>query len=224
MRSDEGPLRVDIGPDNPTGAGSAPVVHHPDAFPVTIDPAVKGHAPGPPSAAERLDARLTAVEAALGELTARFTGENERALARERVIDRQHDEIERLKGIERAGRLRPVVTDLCRLRGDLLRQAETVPTDLTGPQVAALLRSFAASVEEALERCGVAVLHRGIGAAFVPGQQQVTSIVETDDPDQDGTVANVVQDGYAETDGGKIVAPARITLHRYTSKEKKTDD
>lgn len=161
-----------------------------------------------------LDRRLAAMESTLAELTQRFVGESDRALARERVIDRQHAEIERLRSVERAGQLRSVVTDLCRLRNGLLRQAETVPAEMTGPQVQTLLDSFAATVTEALERCGVAVLPREVGAAFAPSRQQVAAVVEIDDPERDGTVAEVVQDGYAEIDGGKVVIPARIRLLR----------
>ncbi|MDQ4104561.1 MAG: nucleotide exchange factor GrpE [Actinomycetota bacterium] len=164
--------------------------------------------------------RLTAIEAGLAEVARRLAGESDRALARERVIDRQHEEIERLKAIERAGQLRPIITDLCRLRNGLLRQAETVPAEMTGPQVAALLESFAATVEETLERCGVAVLPREAGAAFAPSRQQVAAVMEIDDPERDGTVAEVIQDGYTEIDGGKVVFPARVKLHRYVTKEK----
>jgi molecular chaperone GrpE len=167
-----------------------------------------------------LDLRLAAVEAALTEMAQRFGGESDRALARERVIDRQHEEIERLRSVERAGQLRPVVTDLCRLRNGLLRQAGTVPAEMTGPQVAVLLDSFAATVEEILERCGVVVLPGEVGVAFAPSRQQVAAVVEIDDPERDGTVAEVVQDGYAEIDSGKVVVPARIRLHRYVTKEK----
>lgn len=167
----------------------------------------------------QLNLRLTAIEAGLTEVARKFASQSDRALARERVIDRQHEEIERLKAIERAGRLRPIITDLCRLRNGLLRQAETVPAEMTGPQVATLLDSFAATVEEMLERCGVAVLAREAGATFAPSRQQVAGVVEMDDPERDGTVAEVVQDGYAEIDGGKVVVPARVRVHRYVMKE-----
>lgn len=173
-----------------------------------------------PSLASELAARLGAIEAGFAEVAQRFASESDRALARERVIDRQYEEIERLKAIERAGQLRPIVTDLCQLRNGLLRQAGTVPAEMTGPQVAILLNSFAATVEEVLERCGVVVLPREVGAAFAPSRQQVSAVVEIDDPERDGTVAEVVQDGYAEIDGGKVVIPARIRLHRCVTKEK----
>jgi molecular chaperone GrpE len=173
----------------------------------------------PPLCAQ-LALRLTAIEAGLAEVAERFAGENARALARERVIDRQHEEIERLKVIERAGQLRPIVTTLCRLRNGLLRQAGTVPDEMTGPQVATLLDSFAATVEEILERCGIVVLPRDVGAPFASSRQEVAAVVEINHPERDGTVADVVQDGYAEIHDGKVIVPARVRVHRYVTKEK----
>lgn len=175
------------------------------------------HPAGP--VAGELELQLAAIEAVLLELTQRLAAESDRALARERVIDRQHEEIERLRSIERAGQLRPVVIDLCRLRNGLLRQAGTVPAEMTGPQVANLLSSFAATVAETLERCGVTVLPCEEGDAFRPSSHQVAAVEESEDPQRDATVAEVVQHGYAEIDGGKVVVPARIRLHRYRTKE-----
>jgi molecular chaperone GrpE len=194
-------MRLMDGPDDPAG-----------------EPAVVPLADVPLLPAE-LSGRLAAIEAGLAEVVQRITSESDRALARERVIDRQHEEIERLKAIERAGQLRPIITDLCRLRNGLLRQAGTVPAEMSGPQVATLLDSFAATVAEVLERCGVAALPGEVGSAFAPSRQQVAAVVEIDDPERDGTVAEVVQEGYAEIDGGKVVVPARIRLHRYVTKE-----
>jgi molecular chaperone GrpE len=190
-----------------------------------VPPNGNGHLPAEPAIVSpngapppsELGLRLAAIEAALLDVTQRIAGESDRALARERVIDRQHEEIERLRSIERAGQLRPVVTDLGRLRNSLRRQAGTVPAEMTGSQVASLLDSFASTVEETLERCGIAVLPCAVGTAFEPKRHQVVGVVETDNPERDGTVAEVLQDGYAEIDGGKAVVPARIRLHRYLS-------
>lgn len=163
---------------------------------------------------DELGRRLAAVESAVGGLVEAVEAGNDRAVARERVIDRQHQEIERLRSVERVGTMRPVVTDLCRLRNDLLRQAATLGRGTTVEQFADLLRSYADSVEETLDRCGVGVQPRVVGALFEPGRQQVAGVVEVHGPELDGTVAEVLQDGYSEIDGGKVVVPARITLRR----------
>ena len=94
------------------------------------------------------------VEAALIALTRRQDDDAERAAARERVIERQHADIERMRTDERFGLLQPVLVDLCTLRNDLLRQAAALPADFPVERMGRLLESFAASVEDALLRCG----------------------------------------------------------------------
>jgi molecular chaperone GrpE len=224
MRSQDGPDGAAAGPQ-PDSAQPVQLLTRPDENSHeksngADEPAAVGQS-DPPQLPAELEVRLAALESTLVEVVQRLAGDNDRALARERVIDRQHAEIERLKSVERAGQLRPVVTDLCRLRNGLLRQAETVPAEMTGPQVATLLDSFAATVADTLERCGVVALPREVGGAFAPSRQQVATVVDIDDPERDGTVAEVVQDGYAEIDGGKVVVAARISLHRYAPKDKK---
>jgi molecular chaperone GrpE len=159
-------------------------------------------------------ARLLTVEAHLAAIRERLDEDTARAAARERVIDRQHEEIQRLRSAERSGVLRPVVTDLYRLRNDLLRQAATVPAAITGEQARELLRSFADEVTDALERCGVGVLPDAAGADVEPGRHQVATVVPTDDRERDGTVACVVSDGYTEIDTGRVIAPARVRVYR----------
>lgn len=225
MRPDDEPLDVVPEPrlDDATSQEQLPPAEngHVAFDAVNVDPSELpiGRPDGAAPPAD-LDLRLAGIESALAEVVQRIASESDRAAARERVIDRQHADIERLRSVERAGRLRPVVTDLYQLRNDLLRQAGRIPAEMAGPKVAELLDSFAATVEEALERCGITVLPREVGGAFVPGRQQVVGVVEVDDAERDGTVAGIAQDGYAEIDGGKVVAPARITLYRYVTKEK----
>ncbi|MFN2478486.1 MAG: nucleotide exchange factor GrpE [Pseudonocardiaceae bacterium] len=219
-----------MGPqDRSDDAVAEPLLYPAEPAEQLMDPDENGHVEGEPAVVPLPDApalsaelalRLTAVEAGLAEVAQQFAGESARALARERVIDRQHEEIERLKVIERGGQLRPIVTDLCRLRNGLLRQAGTVPEEITGPQVASLLVSFAATVEEILERCGVVVLPRDVGAPFASSRQEVAGVVEINHPERDGTVADVVQDGYAAIHDGRTVVPARVRVHRYMTKEK----
>jgi molecular chaperone GrpE len=167
--------------------------------------------------------RLADVEAALLALGRRHDDEGERAAARERVIERQHADIERLRSDERFGLLQPLLVDLCALRNDLLRQAATLPADLSVERMADLLASFAATVEDTLLRSGVEPRPREVGVPFVPRHQRVARVVETDDPELDGTVAEVVQDGYAEVDGGRVVLPARVAVHRSTVPAPGTD-
>ncbi|MGD0064696.1 MAG: hypothetical protein ABSB76_14780 [Streptosporangiaceae bacterium] len=151
----------------------------------------------------------------LASLESHAARDHDRARAREAVIDRLRGEVERLRAGEVRALLRPVVTDLRRLREDLLTQASSVPEAMARDEVTLLLESHADSVALILERCGIVVVRPVRDSKFDPRQQQISAVVETGDRDLDGLVAGIVSDGYAEADGGRAVAPAWIAVYRY---------
>jgi molecular chaperone GrpE len=193
------------------------------------DPAVAGPAGGDPTGADPAiagAAGLAKVLAAVGALSDEVAGlsagaarEHDRAQAREAVIDRLHAEVERLRAGEARSLLRPAVTDLWRLRDDLLAQARGVPETMNRGEVAALLESYADTVVLILERCGVVAVRPAAQDPFDPRQQQACGIAETDLRDLDGTVASIVSDGYAEADTGRPVASARVIVYRHVGDE-----
>jgi molecular chaperone GrpE (heat shock protein) len=137
-----------------------------------------------------------------------------RAEARERTIDRLHAEVERLRAGEARTLLRPVITDLRRLRHDLLAQARSLVRANPGADSAALLESFADTVEFALERCGVSVIHPAQGDLCEPAVHQVTGIASTGDHSLDGKVSEIVSDGYLEVASSHLIAPARVIVYQ----------
>ncbi|MGH3937873.1 MAG: nucleotide exchange factor GrpE [Pseudonocardiaceae bacterium] len=152
----------------------------------------------------------------IGELVEQVRAHHARAQARERVIDQLHLEIERLRAGEQGLVLRPVVTDLQRLRADLLHQAMTLSPEIDQEQAAALLESFALSVELALERCGSLPIRPSAGAEFSAREHRAVKLVNASSPEEDGTVATVVADGYLDVNTGRITAPARVHVRRWT--------
>ncbi|MGB2567914.1 nucleotide exchange factor GrpE [Micromonospora citrea] len=169
---------------------------------------------------ERLGGELTGVAERLGGelagLRAEFARTQDRARAREQVIDRLHEENQRLRAGERLLLLRPLLTDLQRLRHDLLRTAAGLPATFDAVAAADMLRSYAANLELTLERGGITVVAPTVGAAFDPSTQRATGTVPTGDPGRDGTVADVVLDGYHDVEAGRTVVPAAVRVHSWT--------
>jgi molecular chaperone GrpE len=164
------------------------------------------------------DAVLSAVSElrkGLANLESQAAREHDRAQAREAVVDRLHEEVGRLRAGEARALLRPVVTDLRRLRDDLLGQARSVPGTMTCDEVADLLESYADSVVLVLERCGIVAVRPAADTTFDPRRHQASGIAETDKPELDGTLASIVSDGYAEAETGLPVAPARVIVYRH---------
>lgn len=162
-----------------------------------------------------LRASVAGLRASVAGLESQAARDHDRAQAREAVVDRLHEEVERLRAGEARSLLRPAVTDLRRLRDDLLGQARSVPQTMTRGQVADLLESYADSVVLILERCGIIAIRPEPDTKFDPRQQQISSIAETVERDLDGTVASILSDGYAEADTGRPVAPASVIVYRH---------
>ncbi|MFG1917483.1 nucleotide exchange factor GrpE [Micromonospora sp. NPDC048898] len=181
-------------------------------------------------APDRLDRLTDRLGDELAGLADRVTGElaglraelartQDRAAAREQVIDRLHEENQRLRAGERRLLLRPLLTDLQRLRHDLLRTAAGLPPTFDATAAAEMLRSYAANLELTLERGGVSVLAPAVGAVFDPSTQRATATEPASDPGQHGTVAAVVLDGYHDVEAGRTAVPAAVRVHRWTDPE-----
>ncbi len=162
---------------------------------------------------------VAALAGSVGELAEQVRAHHTRAQARERVIDQLHAEIERLRAGEHSLLLRPIVTDLQRLRTDLLHQAATLSPKIDQRQAAALLESFALSVELTLERCGSTPIRPSVDAKFSAREHRAVKLITASSPDQDGTVAQVVAEGYLDTGTDRVTVPARVHVRRWTPPE-----
>lgn len=161
-------------------------------------------------------ARLAEMTAALLAVQQELRSADDRAASRERIIDRLHEDNQKLRSGERRLVLMPLLTDLQRLRNDLLRQAATVPADLTADRMSGLLASYAHSVELTLERGGVAPIRPAPGDTFDGGRHRPSDVVDAAAPSDDGRVAVVLADGYEDATSGKTLTPATVRVYRWT--------
>lgn len=159
---------------------------------------------------------LAEVRAEIAGLREQVGREQDRAAAREQIIDRLHADNQSLRSGERRLLLLPLLADLRRLRHELLRSAAGLPAEFSGAQAADLLRSYAYHLELTLERGGVAVLVPAPGQALDPSAHRAVGIVPAGVPEQAGTVAEVLLDGYLDAESGRVITPAEIRVHRWT--------
>lgn len=200
---------VDLVPEGACG-GSVGTASQPDGE--SAAEAAVGQQDGvePDATGQEASDPVAVLAGSVGELVEQVRAHHARAHARERVIDRLHAEVERLRTGEQGLLLRPVVTDLQRLRTDLLHQAATLSPRVDQKQAAALLESFALSVELALERCGSVPIRPSVGAEFSAREHRAVKLVEAASPEEDGTIAAVVADGYLDTSIDRVTVPARV--------------
>jgi molecular chaperone GrpE len=166
----------------------------------------------PPGLTSEQDAGLAEISAAIRELADSSERYHLRAEQREAVIDHLREEVERLRRGERRGLLRPLLVEICRLRNDLLRQADNLPAEYTADQAAQLLRSYAETVELILESGGVVAFEPEIEAPFDPRRHRRVGAQPTGEPALAGRIASVRRSGYLDVDADSPVSAAEVVL------------
>lgn len=155
---------------------------------------------------------LTEITATLSEVADQSKRYHTRAEQRESVIDLLRSELEVLRRGERRGLLRPLLADLCRLRGDLLSQSAALPADFDAVKAADLLRSYAETIELTLDSNGVVTFAPESGERFDPRLHRRVGGEPTHDPALAGHVAAVRRVGYLDIEANSPIAPAEVTV------------
>jgi molecular chaperone GrpE len=156
---------------------------------------------------------LAGMSAGLGRVADASERYHARAEQREGVIDYLRSELDVLKRGERRGLLRPLLTDMCRLRDDLLKQADTLPSDFDAAKAAVLLRSYAETIELTLESNGVVTYTPDSGDPFNPRMHRRTTGEPTADAALAGHIAGIRRDGYLDIEANTPIAPAEVTVY-----------
>jgi molecular chaperone GrpE len=185
-----------------------------DAAPGTGDDAVAETGGEPPESRV-----MSEISGALRDLADSSQHYHARAEQREGVIDHLRSEVEVLRRGERRGLLRPVLTDMCRLRNDLLRQAAELPADYDAAKAAELLLSYAESIQLTLESNGVIAYAPNDGEPFDPRMHRRVAGETSADPALAGRIANVRRDGYLDIEANNPIAPAEVTVFAATKGE-----
>jgi molecular chaperone GrpE len=135
-----------------------------------------------------------------------------RAEQREAVIDRMHQELESLRRGERRSLLRPLLTEVCRLRDDLLRQAGQLPENFDAADAGELLRSYAESMTIALADNGVVTYEPQIEDAFEPREQRAVGKTPNQNEALAGKVASVLRAGYLDLETNVPLCRAEVVV------------
>lgn len=201
----------------PSSAGDPELTAHEatDGTGIPVDedpesgPGIVVIAPADSMAADPALAELSAAVRQVADLSRRY---HARAEQREGVIDFLRSELDTLRRGERRGLIRPVLAEMCRLRDDLLSQADTLPADFDATKAAGLLRSYAETLELALENNGIVPYVPGDGDKFDPRLHRRVGAEAAADPALAGRVARVRRGGYLDIEANSPIAPAEVTV------------
>lgn len=124
------------------------------------------------------------------------------------LVDRLHDENQRLRAGELAQAQAPLIRDLLRLH-DNIAELDGDAADGEG----SVLGEVRKSLLGILDRAGVESFAPDAGTPFDPATQQGVGRVPADDPAVDNTVARVIRCGFRQI-GGRVLRPADVEIHR----------
>ncbi|GAA2161148.1 nucleotide exchange factor GrpE [Actinomadura napierensis] len=228
--SSDGDRTVNAGAETGTDDATAPVVDGAAAATegteVTEVTQVTA-APEPEPGGDGRAAFEAEVREALAGLTARLDREHERAAHREAVIDRLHEENQRLRRGELQAMLEPVRTALYRLhdqaRREACRLAEPGLAEPPDPvRTAGLFGAVADDVADALARLGAERFTARPGEPYDASRHRPVAVAAVADPSRDGTVTEVQADGFEQ--GGRVLRKAAVTVGRLDRKANGTAD
>lgn len=137
-----------------------------------------------------------------------------RAAHRETVIDRLHDENQKLRDEVRGSVFDPITADLIRLYDSLHRDAERLAESGADPELAKLMSSYAEDVELILDRCGLEPFTATEGEPFRLTEHSVVDTVETTERDRENTIAEVIAIGFRQRVTGHVKRPVRARFYR----------
>jgi molecular chaperone GrpE (heat shock protein) len=188
--------------------GSALAPGQPD----TGEPPAEGRADETPAPGVTDAGALCGLAARFGKVEEQLAEFHQRSAHRESVIDRLHEENQRLRGGIGRIVLEPVVADLIRLYDQLHQEVRRIESD---GEDSRLLSSFAEDVAQILDRCGIEVFGAEPGDPFDRDQHRPLTVVPCDDESRHNTVADVVADGFVERETGRIRRPVQARFHQY---------
>ena len=157
-----------------------------------------------------IEASLAQIHSVLAGLARTAGREHDRATHRERVIDRLHEENQRLRHNELQAALEPVRTPLYRLYDLVRRESERETADPA--HVPKLLAAIADELAEIIARTGVERMPVGEGDPFDPARHRPAGTRDVDDAELDGTVVTVQRAGFVR--GEKVVRRAEVIVAR----------
>ena len=164
------------------------------------------------------DAVAAAVNAGVDRILQAFDEKLRYDESKQRVIDRQHDELTGHRANLVAQAARPFILGMIRHHGEigklLAALGEQGGAELPSGKVCELFESLQQDVEDVLGENGVDAYRADVSAPFDPVRQTVIGkAVPTTDAARSGTVAACFGPGFEH--GGRILVKARVSAYRF---------
>lgn len=136
---------------------------------------------------------------------------------RERIIDRLHQENQKLKQGELQQVLLPVFRDLIRLYDDLKTTAANYANRAGQEKISAELNCYRETVGDILYRYGVEQIEVAVSESFNPKEHKAVATVPSADVERDRIISKIIRDGF-KTDL-RIIRNVEVEVYRHVAPE-----
>lgn len=155
------------------------------------------------------------VIALLTSLSDQLKETNRISRERESVIDRLHQENQRLKQGELQQAQLPILRDLIRLYDDLKLTAASYSDRATadGEKFVNDLRCYAETVADILYRHGVEKIEAATGEEFNSKEHKAVAVTHAAGPEQERRIARVIRDGFRNET--RVIRSVEVEVLRY---------
>lgn len=150
-----------------------------------------------------------------------------RTAQEEKIIDSMHEELQKYRADLYASLLRPVLSELCGIRDNILRNKafyeEKAEKDGEAELMVPfkLLVDYAYEIQDLLQNNDVFIYRTKAGAAFDPTKHRVTRKVETPEKELHGKIVESQSAGYLYC--GKTLSPEKVAVYYYKKPEENVE-
>lgn len=141
---------------------------------------------------------------------------------KEKMIDKMHEELQKLKSDLYKNLVRPVLGDVLRIRDNMRR----METDLNkkypdGMVPIKVFSDYSLDLADLLEEHGVEIYEEKAGTPFIPVKQKVINRVATGNKELTGIISRTICSGYIYN--GQVISPQKVDVYYFEESKQNVD-
>jgi molecular chaperone GrpE (heat shock protein) len=142
---------------------------------------------------------------------------------KEKLIDKMHEELQKLKADLYKNLVRPVLLDVIHIRDNMHRmEADLNKKYPEGMVPIKTFSEYSVDLADLLEEHGVEIFEEKTGAPFIPVKQKVINRLVTNEEDRSGIIARSISSGYIYN--GQVISPQRVDVYYFEESKIQTSD
>lgn len=142
---------------------------------------------------------------------------------KEKMIDKMHEELQKLKSDLYKNLVRPVLVDILHIRDNMRRmETDLIKKYPEGMVPIKAFSDYSLDMADLLEEHGVEIFEEKTGTPFIPVKQKVINRLVTNEKDLSGIIARSICSGYIYN--GQVISPQRVDVYYFEESKLQSDE